>query len=202
MRKKIIILFAFIFTLAFVSLGFAASDHGGMSGSHDKMEKKDAKSESSHQMHPATKEASHDGIKAKFHLMTLKEHMKEMEAMSKEHKMDMKHAKKGKDSNHTHKTKNGSKKYHNGNHEELSHHIALELADEKTKKSITDAKIDLTITSPSGKAETKKLKPMKMGSDSHFYLDADLKEKGNYMFEFFVNIKDNETKFSFEEKIQ
>jgi len=210
MKKYLLIFLITIFTLSLSALSFAESKHSGMSGmdgstagsEHQGMTKDEHKSDSSHMSHPKAKEASQDGIKAKFHLMTMEEHMKEMGSMAKEHKMDMKHSSKDKSSVHSHKMSDGKVINHSKSHGMLSHHIALELNDEKTGKSITDAKVDLTITSPSGKAETKKLSKMQMGNETHYYLDADLKEKGDYLFEFFVNIKDNETKLSFEEKIQ
>lgn len=191
MKKIFLILTAITITFLFSGTGYSA---GHMKeGMHDK--------ESTEKMHSVKKELSQDGIKAKFHFMTMGEHMKEMESMGKGHKMMM-DMDKGKSSTHSHKMKDGKKVYHTEEHKELSHHAAIELINEKTGKQIENAKVDLTITSPSGKTETKKLSTMKMMGITHYYLDADLKEKGNYLFEFFVNIKDNETKFSFEEKIQ
>jgi len=94
--------------------------------------------------------------------------MKKMDESKKKEAMDMKKM----DDSKMHDMKDGKMKEMMGG----THHVMVQLNDEKTGKGIDSAAVEIQITSPSQKSSTTKL----MGMMKHFGGSLSLDEKGTY----------------------
>jgi hypothetical protein len=104
-------------------------------------------------MNPPTKEVIVDGIKVIFWVETMMEHHQMMEKMG----VPMEGMKMDADS---------------------THEISVSLIDEESKKSITDAKINLKIIRPDGSDQIKRA--MWMVGMNHYGADFKMDQKGKY----------------------
>jgi hypothetical protein len=134
------------------------------------------------------KDVIFENFRIKVELMTMNA---PMEVMKKEmhHEMPM--------DKHTH-----GEIVHGPAHENLTHHLIVEVIDSKTDKAVKDAEVDLRLTSPKGEEKSLMLHTMTMKDITHFAGDIDLSQKGNYLFELSISREGIEKKTSFEVMVE
>lgn len=134
------------------------------------------------------KDLTLDNMRIKVELITMKAHMETMEK-EMHHKMPM--------GRHNH-----GEIVHGPAHENLTHHLIVEVIDVKTEKVVKDAVVDLRLTYPKGEEKSLMLHAMTMKGVTHYSEDLDMSQKGNYLFELLITREGIEKKTSFEVTIE